>query len=238
MEPVTRYIGEHWLSARIDPYDDPWYRFARILEAIDETFAVPEGAKWLDLGCHQGQFVHVVQAKYRVVGTGVDDWPASLSSDRSWRYLQGNVAALALDEQFQFVSALEVLEHMVDTDAFLRLCNRRLDSGGRLVLSTPNINSLRNRLTVPFGAYPAGLEYRNVIHHVRLYNVELLSRHLAEHGFEVDCVRGVAFAPMHMIRRELAPPLLERAAANRLAHLCGNVIVLARKVRDDHAATA
>ena len=90
-----------------------------------------------------------------------------MKSDGLWRYFHRDLAeGIHLHERFQFISALEVLEHMVDTDAFLKDCNEHLQSNGYLVLSTPNINSLRNRLTVPLGKYPAGLEYRNVIHHV------------------------------------------------------------------------
>jgi 2-polyprenyl-3-methyl-5-hydroxy-6-metoxy-1,4-benzoquinol methylase len=136
---------------------------------------------------------------------------------------------LKIEGSFSYVSALEVLEHIIDTDAFLTGCRDQLEPGGHLVLSTPNINSLRNRIAVPFGAYPAGLEHRNVIHHVRLYNVGLIREQLEEHGFRVRWVRGVSFFPQRMLGSPVSADL-DRAAANRAPQMCGNFIVLAQKV--------
>src|SRR5262249_24203647 len=133
----------------------------------------------------------------------MDDWQAHLKNDDSWRYFQRDLAkGIQLDEKFPFISALEVIEHIVNTDAFLRDCNEHLNHNGLLLLKTPNINSLRNRVTVPLGKYPVGLEYRIVVHHVRLYNPSVLRRHLEEHGFSVQMVRGVNFLPMRLMRRE------------------------------------
>ncbi len=100
-----------------------------------------------------------------------------------------------------------------------------------MVLTTPNINSLRNRASVPFGAYPTGLEYRNLIHHVRLYNVDKLRSHLVEQRFAVHWIRGVSFLPMRILKQGRPSTMnLDRRIANRLPQLCGNVMVLARKL--------
>ncbi len=236
MQSSATYVGNRWLGLPIDPYDDPWYRFSRLLGELDEVIKPPErGAPWLDLGCHQGQFVCVAQARFGVAGTGIDDWPASKMSDKSWRYFQRDLAAgIQLDEKFALISALEVLEHIIDTDAFLRDCNEHLERGGLLVLTTPNINSLRNRITVPLGRYPTGLEYKTIIHHVRLYNADVLKAHLEEHGFSVQCLRGVNLLPMNILRRgSRIIGMLERGLANRFPQLCNNIIVVARKTRPD-----
>jgi len=236
MESSATYVRNRWLGIPIDPCDDPWYRFSRLLSVLDDVIETSHaGAAWLDLGCHQGQFVCVVQAKYRVLGTGMDVWPASQKTDESWRYFQRDLASgIRLDEKFQFISALEVLEHVIDTDAFLSDCNEHLERNGFLILTTPNINSLRNRVTVPLGKYPTGLEYRTVIHHVRLYNPRVLHTHLAEHGFVVECIRGVNFLPMNIVRRQSRIiGALEKRLADILPQLCNNVIVVARKMCPD-----
>jgi 2-polyprenyl-3-methyl-5-hydroxy-6-metoxy-1,4-benzoquinol methylase len=235
MDNSAAYVGNRWLEAPIDPYDDPWYRFTRLLRALDEVIRNPRpGAPWLDLGCHQGQFCCVAQARFGIVATGMDDWLASQKTDETWRYFQRALAGgIQLDEKFALISALEVLEHIVDTDAFLRDCNEHLERDGFLVLTTPNINSLRNRITVPLGKYPTGLEYRTIIHHVRLYNVSVLKTHLEEHGFSVQCVRGVSFLPMNIIRRLTIARALDEWLADKLPQLCNNILVVARKTRPD-----
>lgn len=222
-------LGPEWLGQPIDPLADPWYRFSRLLRELDGSLQIQRGARWLDLGCHQGQFPKLVSARYGVECVGMDVWDPALKNDASWTYVQGQLdAAFSAGEGYSYVSALEVLEHMVDTDAFLDRCRAHLVEGGHLVMTTPNINSLRNRVLVPFGAYPAGLEHRTVIHHVRLYNRKVLYQHLGEHGFEVVWVKGVSFFPLRVLKRGLSLEV-DRVSANRAPQLCSNLMVLAQK---------
>ncbi len=50
------------------------------------------------------------------------------------------------DQQFEFVSCIEGIEHLQDQFQFVRECHRVLKPGGYLVLSTPNILNLASRL--------------------------------------------------------------------------------------------
>jgi SAM-dependent methyltransferase len=50
------------------------------------------------------------------------------------------------DEQFDFVTCVEGIEHVQDQFHFVRECGRILKPGGHLVLSTPNILNLASRL--------------------------------------------------------------------------------------------
>lgn len=117
---------------------------------------------------------------------------------------------------------------MIDTDSFLENCYKRLNEGGKLILTTPNINSLRNRFYVPLGLYPWALEYKNIIHHVRLYNVSSLKSHLNEKGFEVISVRGVTFFPHKLLKFGFIRKFSEKLA-DTFPQLCSNIIVVAEK---------
>ena len=213
-------------------FSDPWYRFAKIINEIDVLVHNYPRVNLLDLGCHQGQFIKLMLDKYAnntsICATGVDDWDEKLKTDNSWTYFQRN---LDIDfnlnaHEFNIISALEVLEHMIDTDKFLTQCYNYLVPGGHLVISTPNINSLRNRVQVPFGIYPNGLEYKNLIHHVRLYNLPSLRLHLVEHGFKPIKYLGVNFLPVKYLNKLHK---LDKFLANRLPAYCGNMIVIAQK---------
>lgn len=59
------------------------------------------------------------------------------------------------DEQFQFVSCIEGIEHLQDQFQFVRECHRVLKKGGYLVLSTPNILNLASRLKFLFSGFYA-----------------------------------------------------------------------------------
>lgn len=214
----------------LEPLDD--FRFQRGIDLLTSAGAVLDAdATWLDLGCHQGQFLKKLIAQYSVRGVGSDDWNAAQKSpaDSHWEYFQADLdRELPWPEPVDVISALEVLEHMIDTDGFLRRIFDKLKPGGWLLLSTPNINCLRNRVMVPLGAYPTGLEYRNQIHHVRLYNAPTLRRHLIEHGFDDVRIIGVSFLPLSS---PVGVSALSTRLADRLPELCNNIIAVARKPR-------
>jgi 2-polyprenyl-3-methyl-5-hydroxy-6-metoxy-1,4-benzoquinol methylase len=207
------------------------FRFQRCLDLLSaQGVEIPPNAVWLDLGCNQGQFLKMLAGRHRIRAVGFDNWDTALRTDDpgpAWEYRQADLEReLPWDTPVRFISAFEVLEHMVDTDGFLQRIFDRLTPGGWLLLSTPNINSLRNRVTVPLGRYPTGLEYRTVIHHVRLYNAQLLAKHLRDTGFEGISIRGVAFLPFSS---RFGESRLSALLADRLPSLCSNIIAVAQK---------
>ena len=86
---------------------------------------------------------------------GIDYWTENLKQDDTWTYYWHDPAnGIELDNKFNYISTMEVIEHMIDTDSCLEDCYNLLNDGGKLILITPNINSLRNCLYVPLGYYP------------------------------------------------------------------------------------
>jgi 2-polyprenyl-3-methyl-5-hydroxy-6-metoxy-1,4-benzoquinol methylase len=210
-------------------YSDPWYRFRRVVSILERYLSL-KGRTVLDIGCNQGQFLELLENEYGVLATGIDQWDPALKGSGRWRYVKGDLANdINLEDKFDIVSALEVIEHVIDTDRFLQDCHDHLKDDGFLVITTPNINSLRNRARVPLGKYPCGLEYRNVIHHVRLYNVSCLRTHLEEHGFHVVTVSGVNAIPNRFLRFKALRTVSE-VFSERFPELCGNIIAVAKKV--------
>jgi 2-polyprenyl-3-methyl-5-hydroxy-6-metoxy-1,4-benzoquinol methylase len=231
MTPASQAIAPAAQSTNPDPGFEG-FRFDRTVEALIDTGAqLSRETVWLDLGCNQGQFLRRLVAKYQLRAIGCDDWPASQKSmeDAHWDYFQADLDRnLPWTGEADVVSALEVLEHMVDTDGFLARVLRVLRPGGYLLLSTPNINSLRNRITVPLGVYPTGLEYRTVIHHVRLYNPTVLRNHLHASGFTNIGIRGVSFLPMSSGLGTIA---VSQQLAKLFPALCANIIAVAQRPR-------
>ena len=64
------------------------------------------------------------------------------------------------DGYFDVIIAGEVIEHLVDTDRFVRDLFRCLKVGGYLLITTPNLVSLENRLRILFGFYPIWVDYK------------------------------------------------------------------------------
>lgn len=135
------------------------------------------------------------------------------------------------DGAFGAVFAGEIIEHLVDTDGFLSELGRVLAPGGVLVLTTPNLASFENRVRLALGRYPRWVEYRlGGEGHVRAYTPRALRFHLAQHGFETECVRGnwVPFLPQEWGIHDLRFPALARTG-DWLPGLSQGLIVKARK---------
>ena len=192
----------------------------------DDTQAI----RWLDLGCHDGTLARLLAAQgYRV--TGVDVYDPALKQESSWEYVQFNLDKVPLPfaaDSFNIVSALELIEHIIDTDTFLEEVKRIVRAGGLFVLSTPNICMAKNRLRVLFGRYPFGVEYRNILHHVRLYNLGCIVAHLKEHNFIVLSAEGEKLLPQKFIKKEWSSRLSE-FLARIFPNLCSNLIIVAQK---------
>ncbi len=54
-----------------------------------------------------------------------------------------NVQEKIPDDYFDLILANDVLEHLVDTEAFLEFCHKKLATNGCLILSVPNIRQIR-----------------------------------------------------------------------------------------------
>ena len=216
------------------------YRFFRLLHAYDQI-REKKPRNWLDLGCHNGSFLESVHENYRSDCYGADDWVPEKKTGSDvhecrfrnggcWKYKKTDLAqSLGFTGPFQVISALEVLEHIIDTDLFLQRIHKALEPGGYVLITTPNINNLRNRIRVPLGLYPIGIEFKNVIHHVRLYNVQNLKAHLKEHGFHVLKMIGVQMFPRRVTHLN-GLRLLSEWMADLFPEFCPNIICIAQKV--------
>ena len=217
-------------------FEDPWYRYERIIKTLDKNFQkdISQAKSWLDIGCHNLSLLEIVSKYYELPVTGIDIWNSQEkgASHSHIDYIQRNLlnqdwSQKNIGKKFSVISGLEVIEHVINTDEFIQNCYDLLEDNGLLIISTPNINSLRNRITTPLGIYPTGLEYRTIIHHVRLYNPSVLQKHLKEYGFKIEKVMGVNFLPVSILSKTKN---VDISLSNSFPNLCGNFIVIARKI--------
>jgi len=61
-------------------------------------------------------------------------------------------------ESIDLITALEVIEHLVNTDHVLREVYRVLKKGGHFLITTPNLAGWINRITILFGYQPYNTE--------------------------------------------------------------------------------
>ncbi len=100
----------------------------------------------------------------------------------------------------------DVIEHILDTDLFLKKAHSLLADNGYFYLQTPNLASWHGRLSLLFGYTPEAMEvsmsknyfgkfwifrHENAIHHVRIFTYKALREMCTYYGFEVIQAVGV-----------------------------------------------
>lgn len=86
----------------------------------------------------------------------------------------------------------EVIEHIYDTKAFLTECHRVLKDHGVLLLSTPNLATIQDRIRLLVGRSPRQVSpmHAYLRFHIRPFTKQSLKATLVATGFSVDWVRS------------------------------------------------
>lgn len=155
----------------------PWH-FAQALSVLPRL----PGATLLDVGCAEGQFLHLAQnAGFDV--TGVDFNPVGLKVAREVFGIS-SIYQCSVEEiqqrfpniQFDVITLFEVLEHTADPTQVIESIRNVLKPGGRFLLSVPGSRRWP-RFFNPVVDVPP--------HHLTLWTKEALKRILERGGFRV-----------------------------------------------------
>jgi SAM-dependent methyltransferase len=114
-------------------------RYLTCLALVQEA----QPAKILDVGCNQGIFLGLLSEEMEKYGVDIVD-PTNMVSSFQFRRCDITTGFPYPEASFDVVHAAEIIEHLMDTEAFLRECFRVLKPGGKVVVSTPNLHYWRN----------------------------------------------------------------------------------------------
>ena len=99
---------------------------------------------------------------------------------------------LKFAKKYNSVFAAELIEHVFDTQAFLKNCFNALNKGGILFLTTPNVIQVLNRLRIVFGdTTPISGDKA----HIRFFKPKTLKQELEKAGFTVIHLNGYNVRP-------------------------------------------
>jgi 2-polyprenyl-6-hydroxyphenyl methylase/3-demethylubiquinone-9 3-methyltransferase len=167
----------------------------------DARSAKPLAAKRaLDVGCGAGLLCEPL-ARLGAAVTGVDAAAENIAVARKHAagsglaidYQCGDLGELGLTG-FDFVTALEVIEHVADKPAFIAALAKALKPDGLMILSTPN-RTVRSRLLLVEGAERFGMIPRGTHHWDDFITPDELRELLAEAGLAMGEPRGIAWSP-------------------------------------------
>lgn len=175
-----------------DMVDQHWHLDERSLKPL-------AGKSALDVGCGAGLLCEPL-ARLGAEVTGVDAAPELIAAAREHAAGQGlavTYRACGVEEvegQFDLVTAMEVIEHVVSPVAFLRSLAERLRPDGLLLLSTPNRTAWSRLLTITlaegFGQIPRGTHDYDMF-----IPPDGMGRLMEDAGLKVLDMEGIAWSP-------------------------------------------
>jgi SAM-dependent methyltransferase len=198
-------------------------------KAILRALPAEAGGVLLDLGTHRGDFTLRVADRLgadRVVGIELIERHAAVARQRGVEVAVGDLdEGLPFDsESFDVVHANQVVEHVRRTDVFMREIRRVLKPDGLACISTNNLSSWHNVVSLGLGMQPMPMHVSDEIivgnplnpehrwghrdagrTHLRLFTARALSELAGYHGLALESLTTVGYYPL--------PPPLARAAA-------------------------
>lgn len=169
-------------------------------QSDERGFRPLEGKSALDVGCGAGLLAEPL-ARLGAKVTGVDAASEVIAAARAHAegsgllidYRAGGVENVS--GQYDLVTAMEVIEHVADPQAFVDALAARLAPGGLLVMSTPNRTGWSKLLTITLaeglGRIPKGTH-----DYAKFITPDELAAMLTKAGLTVGETRGLAFSPV------------------------------------------
>jgi ubiquinone/menaquinone biosynthesis C-methylase UbiE len=166
-----------------------------VVKAIINIASPSESISILDVGAGQGALSKLLhEAGYSVSAC---EFNKDNFVYNKVEFKEANVAEhLPYDDNtFDIVVAAELIEHLLDQTTFLNECNRVLKPGGSLVVSTPNILSLKSRLQFFSSGYywsydPLDMNDRSGLQHVTGRTVEQYQYMAMPRGLNLTAIDG------------------------------------------------
>jgi 2-polyprenyl-3-methyl-5-hydroxy-6-metoxy-1,4-benzoquinol methylase len=143
----------------------------------------------LDVGCGDGAFLARMKSLgWEAVGVELDEKAANVAKTQfDVDVFIGTLEAAGFaDESFDAITLSHVIEHVGDPIELLCRCRNLLRKGGRVVVTTPNADSLGHRI---FREHWRGLE---VPRHLMVFSLSTLAHLASKAGLSTDALRTSA----------------------------------------------
>jgi SAM-dependent methyltransferase len=182
-----RYAGETYLNYELSN-EKSFFRLGKLalfdanISQIEEFAQMSGNRRVLEIGCATGALLEFLLWRgWEAQGVEISARQAGYAREK--RSL--TISTLPLEENhfpdghFSLIIASHLIEHLNDPASFVREVRRLLISGGRFIVTTPNIASLQAKIF--------GNKWRSAIFdHLYLFSKATLTRLLEQEGFTVE----------------------------------------------------
>ena len=154
--------------------------------------------KILDIGCYDGTLLSQIKNKKNLFhGIEANDYCVKQCKKKGIKvknfFFDDKTSFPYVDNFFDLIIIGEIIEHVYDTDFFLRDIHRILSRNGRLILSTPNIASFGRRIMLLLGINPILETSPNEAKssgHIRYFTFETITTLLNKNGFIIEEIKS------------------------------------------------
>jgi 2-polyprenyl-3-methyl-5-hydroxy-6-metoxy-1,4-benzoquinol methylase len=178
--PQDIYTDNYWSTPIRSSIDEQVSNVVDKNRLVIENLTHIEPKSNLEIACSPGVLLGEMFADFKCTGIEVD----SKYKEQIEKYSRGAVLYFGFfpdiskeweSNQYSNIIALDVFEHIEDSNGFLEECNRLMVTGGHLIIQSPIILEDGQMDDKMFN----GLE------HIWIYGIEDLKQLLNEHGFKV-----------------------------------------------------
>lgn len=159
--------GDRWSQVPFDQLKTP-----EVVRAM--SLAFKDKGRVLDVGCNTGELLDFA-GKFGCATAGLEYSDVSREVIRG----KGHSPYQSFDEvadQFEIITAFDLIEHLHDVPAFLNNCHRKLVHGGKLILLTGDIQSASARAAGAhwwYAQYPEHIVFPSRLYFESLSNFKL-----------------------------------------------------------------
>lgn len=167
------------------------FRITRILKLLAEEIKTQDRPyNLLDIGCGSGEISkQIANLGFRVYGIDISRRAIKTAKNRGIIAIVGDITNIFpfKDGFFDYVFAGEVIEHLFDVRHFLLETNRVLKPDGKLLLTTPNLANLSDRIRLLIGENPRQVTpVHKFLHlHIRPFTFKSLRRTFDLYHFKI-----------------------------------------------------
>lgn len=169
-------------SEGLIPYNKELYKIDKAMDiyrAYSRFYQIKKDEVLLDLGCRYGNILKFCSKKS--CGTDINRHVVDVCKRRGFNVVLADATkGLPYDDKyFDVVFCKHVIEHVLDTPAFMKEAQRVLKNNGRIILITPNI--LKRKF-----------KFFDDAEHVKPFTSRAIKQILWDNGFELE---KISFEP-------------------------------------------
>jgi len=174
-------------------------------------------AKILDCGCWTGEFTKQVAEEIgteNVFGIEIDKKAKNKAEEKGIKILGSDLNKKwnFEDNSIDVITANQVIEHLYDTDNFVKEIHRILKPNGYAIISTNNLSSWHNFIPLLLGYQPFPSDVSGYSHvgklfalsknwhgslaHLRIFSFYALKGIFKKYGFRIEKQVGIGYYPL------------------------------------------